>query len=189
MFIKDMKRHAKFGKTLGKRNPQITGRPTLYKKSMVEQTRNLVMMGYTHKKIAEFYNIGETTLYVWKRNYGDFRQALDTCKDDYDSMVVRSLLDMATGYDYVEKKKEIESGGLNDDKKPKTKTTRTKRHMPPNIGAVKLWLYNRRPEEFKPEAALSGGGGDGMGPAPPLVINYNINPPVKGVKVTTSDDE
>lgn len=164
-----------------KRNPQKAGRKTLYKKSMVEQTRNLVMMGYTHEKVAEFYNIHISSLYLWKNQYLEFFDALNTCRDENDSNIVRSLYDVAKGYNYTEKKKEVDGDG-------KTKITRIKKHMPPNVGAIKVWLYNRRPKDFKPEAALSSQGSGEDLPAPPLTIKYDVNPPVRAVKITIGKD-
>lgn len=167
----------KRGVKLGKRNPKKGGRPTLFKLSMIKQSRNLILMGYTHEKIAEFYGVGMTSIYKWKRMNQEFANALNTNKDENDSKVVRSLFDLATGYNYTEKKKEVDNVGV-------VKTTRTKKHVAPNVGAIKTWLYNRRPAEFKPEAALSTQGGGEQPPAPPLNITYSVNAPVKDVKIT-----
>lgn len=165
---------------LGKRNPKKGGRPTLFKESMIEQSRNLVLMGYTHEKIAKFYNIGMTALYRWKTENLQFKKALDVNRDDYDGKVVRSLFEIATGYDYTEKKKEKET----IDGVKKEKVTKTKKHMAPNVGAIKVWLYNRRPTEFKPEAELSKNDNEELAPPPPLNITYTVSPPVKDVIVT-----
>lgn len=167
----------KRGVKLGKRNPKKGGRPTLFKLSMIKQSRDLVLMGYTHEKIAEFYEVDISTIYVWKSMYKEFKEALNTNKDDYDSKVVRSLFQTAVGYDYTEKKKEVDDVGA-------IKTTRTKKHIPGSVAAMKLYLYNRRPAEFKPEAALSSQVGVEQPPAPPLNITYSVNAPVKDVKIT-----
>ncbi len=168
--------------TARKRNHKKRGRKTLFKRSMIKQTRDLILMGYTHEKISKFYEINIATLYRWKQLHPDFSDALNTNRDDHDSKVVRSLFELSTGYDYVEKKKEIDDDG-------KIKKTRTKKHVAPNVGAIKTWLYNRRPSEWKPEAELSRQGGGEQPPAPPLIINYSVNPPVKDVKITTGDDD
>lgn len=171
----------------GKRNKKKNGRKTLFKQSMVEQTRDLILMGYTHDKIAEFFGVSRTSIYQWKSMYKDFENVLNINRDDYDSKVVRSLFEIATGYDYVEKKKETEQSEF-DGGKPKVKITKTKKHIPPNVGAIKVWLYNRRPGEFKPEPALSSQGGGEQPPAPPLNITYNVAAPVRAVKVTIGSD-
>ncbi len=164
-----------------KRNPQKAGRKTLYKKSMIEQTRNLVLMGYTHQKVADFYNIDISSLYLWKSLYPQFSDALNTCRDENDSNIVRSLYNVAKGYNYIEKKKETDAKG-------EVKTIRIKKHMPPNVGAIKVWLYNRRPKDFKPEAALSSQGSGEDLPAPALTIKYDVSPPVRAVKITIGKD-
>lgn len=157
------------------------GRPTLFSQKMVRQARNLVMMGYTHKKVAEFLEVDISSIYHWKTINKDFSDAMNTGRDEYDSKVVRSLYETAIGYNYVEKKKEVEK---TEDGKTRTKITRTKKHVAPNVGAIKTWLYNRRPGEFKPEAALSSQGGGERPPAPPLNITYTVAAPVQACKVT-----
>ena len=162
------------------------GNSLVYNKRMVIQGRNLALMDYTHEKMAEFFGITIGTLYVWKRTHPDFKEALNTKRDVNDGEVVRSLFEIATGYDYVERKKEVvkdPSGGEN-----KTKITKTKKHIPPNVGAIKVWLYNRRPKEFKPEPALSSHEDADKTPAPPLTINYSVNPPARCVKATIGKD-
>lgn len=170
-------------KPRGKRNLKKQGRKTLFRKSMINQTRDLILMGYTHEKIADFYGLGISTIYKWKSLHKDFKEVLNINRDDYDSKVVRSLYEIATGYNYIEKKREIEKDS--SDGPPKIKVTKTKKHIAPNVGAIKVWLYNRRPKEFKPEPALSSREDGDQTPAPSLIINYNVNPPVKAVKVTT----
>ena len=172
----------KRGQKLGKRNPLRTGRPTSYKVSMVDQTRDLILMGYTHKQVADFYNVAESSIYLWKIKFPDFSEALNTVKDENDSNVVRSLHDIATGYNVVERKKETDDKG-------NVKTIRTRRHVAPNIAAIKMWLYNRRPEDFKPEAALSARVVGEDLPVPPLVIKYEINAPVRAAKITIGKDK
>jgi len=162
------------------------GRKTLYKKSMNKQTRNLVLMGYTHKKVAEFYGLCEFTIIKWKSIYPEFKEAIETNRDEYDSNVVRSLYEIATGYTVTEKKTETEQNPLIGP--PKVKITRTKKQIAPNVGAIKVWLYNRRREEFKPEPALASHEDIDQAPPPPLIINYNVNPPIRCVKITTGKD-
>lgn len=160
-----------------RRKHKKKGRPTLYKKSMVEQTRNLIIMGYTHEEVAKFYEITESSIYLWKTMYPDFSDALDFTKDEYDSNVVRSLYQVATGYTERIRTKQIDEEG-------NIKIVRTKKKVAPNVGAIKVWLYNRRPDEWKPEAELVKQKYDDSAPAPSLSISYNVNPPVKDVKVT-----
>ena len=175
-------------KPRGIRNKKKNGRKTLFKRSMIKQAENLVLMGYTHEKVADFFGVNVCSIYKWKSMHDDFAKVLNFKRDENDSKVVRSLYEIATGYDYTEKKKETEQSEL-DGGKPKVKITKTKKHIPPNVGAIKVWLYNRRPKEFKPEPALSSshGGGD-LPPPPPLNITYTVAAPVRAVKVTIGRD-
>lgn len=163
-----------------RRKHKPKGRPTLYRKSMIEQTRNLILMGYTHAQVAKFYNITISSLYLWKTLYSDFSEALNYVKDEADSMVVRSLFETAVGYtERTNTKHTDESGNV--------KIVRSKKHMAPNLGAIKVWLYNRRPDEWKPEAELVKQDHDDSAPAPLLTISYSVDPPVKNVKVTIGE--
>lgn len=152
-------------------------RATLYLSSMVKQSRDLVLLGYTHKKLADFYNVNLNTIYEWKKAHPDFAEALNVDRDEYDSKVTRSLYELATGFEYVENKTESDSNEFS------RKTTVSKK-MPPNTAAIKMWLYNRRASQWKSEMALSQKSNTNLPPAPPLVINYSLNPPVKGSCVT-----
>ncbi len=160
-----------------RRKHKKTGRPTLYNKSMVEQTRNLILMGYTHEEVAKFFNVAPSSIYLWKTMYPEFSEALDFIKDEDDSKVVRSLYETAIGYTERIRTKQVDEQG-------NEKVIRTKKKVAPNVGAIKVWLYNRRPDEWKPEAELVKQQSDDMAPAPPLDITYAVNPPVKAVKVT-----
>lgn len=144
---------------------------------MVGQTQNLIVMGYTHEEVAKFYEVDISSIYLWKTMYPDFSEALDFTKDEYDSNVVRSLYELATGYTERTRTKQV-------DEHENTKIVRTKKKIAPNIGAIKVWLYNRRPDEWKPEAELVKQKYEDTVPAPPLSISYIVNPPVKDVKVT-----
>jgi len=163
-----------------RRKHKKKGRPTLYKKSMIEQTRNLIIMGYTHEEVAKFYEINVSSLYLWKTMYPDFSDALDFTKDEYDSNVVRSLYQVATGYTERTRTKNV-------DEYDNVRIIRTKKKVAPNVAAIKLWLYNRRPDEWKPEAELVKGKHDDAAPAPSLSISYVVAPPVKDVKMTIGE--
>ena len=171
----------------GKRSPKKNGRRTAFKQSMIKQTRDLVLMGYTHDKIAEFFGVSRTSIYKWKSTHKDFANVLNINRDDYDSKVVRSLYEIATGYNYTEKKKEIIQSEPGE--KDKVRITKTKKHIPPNVGAIKVWLYNRRPAEFKPEVELSKKVEENRPPPPPLNITYTVSAPVRACKVTIGSDE
>jgi len=162
-----------------------TGRPTSFSRKMIKQSRDLVLMGYTHEKIAEFFGVSVGSIYHWKSMYKEFSDALNIGKDEYDSKVVRSLYKTAIGYNYVEKKKEVEK---TEDGKTRTKITRTEKHIPGNVSAMRTYLYNRRSGEWKPEAALSSQGGGERPPAPPLNITYTVAAPVRACKVTIGTD-
>jgi len=160
-----------------RRKHKKMGRKTLYKKSMIKQTENLILMGYTHEEVAKFFEVNVASIYLWKSMYPNFADALNITKDEYDSNVVKSLYKSAIGYTERANVKQIDDAG-------NIKIIRTRKKVAPNIGAIKMWLYNRQPDKWKPEAELVKQKYDDTAPAPPLTINYISAPPVRPVKIT-----
>lgn len=169
------------------RNRKKMGRPTLLTESMIKQSSDLILMGFTHEKVAEFYGVSITSIYHWKTINPDFSEAMNISREENDSKVVRSLFEIATGYNYTERKTEIEKDPITG--KEKVKKTRTKKHIAPNVGAIKVWLYNRRSTEFKPETALSTQVEGEQLPPPPLTIYYSVKPPVRPASITVGKGE
>lgn len=170
-----------------KRNLKKTGRPSSFRKIMIKQARDLVLMGFTHKKVADFFGTSESMIYKWKSLHPPFKEAMNTTADEYDSKVVRSLFESATGYSFIERKKEVERDP--ETGKEKVKITRIKKRAAPNPASIKMWLYNRRPQEFKPEPALSIQVEGEQLPPPPLAIYYSVKPPVRSVNIIEGKDE
>lgn len=60
--------------------------------------------GLTNEQIAGFMGIAPKTLYDWQKRFPELRNALKKGKELTDRKVERSLLQRATGYEYIEKK-------------------------------------------------------------------------------------
>lgn len=123
------------------------GRPTKYLDEYDEQVRKLCLLGMTDLEIAEFFEISEKTLNVWKHKHPSFVQSMQSGREKADADVTVSLYDRARGFERIE----------TDDGEGK----QVKRYYPPDTTAAKFWLINRRRHSAKPwcekiETALSG---------------------------------
>ena len=117
----------------------------------------LAAMGATNEEIAKAMGVSKRTIIRWSQEHESFGEALARGKGVSDAKVVRSLYQRAVGYEYEEEKRIVEydkEGNI----KP-VKVEKTKKHVPPDVGAQCFWLKNRqrsmwqdRPE-FVPEVS------------------------------------
>ena len=97
--------------------------------------------GLTDEQIAHNIGITATTLYVWKNKYPEISEALKKGKEIADYEVENALFKRATGYEYCEDSVEIGPQGK--------KIKQTMKHVPPDTGAIAIWLKNRRPDKWR----------------------------------------
>lgn len=115
-----------------------------------------ISQGYSNKDAAEKAGISQETFYTWLETKSEFSEAFKEAKKQGDKVRINSvesaLLDIARGFEYEEVKTEYESQ-LN----PATgkyeptikKQVRTKKRVVPNSEAIKFFLTNKAPEEWK----------------------------------------
>jgi hypothetical protein len=101
----------------------------------------LAIRGKTAKEIAAGLRISTATLDTWQNIHPDFLSSLQAGRGVADAKVEQALFKRATGYDYEETKT------IKDDDSTRTETT--KKQVVPDVAAIKLWLTNRRPEDWK----------------------------------------
>jgi hypothetical protein len=148
------------------------GRPTDYKPEYAGQAAKLCALGATDYELAEFFGVDTRTIYRWKNTHDDFCQAVTCGKDRADERVERALFNRAVGYTF-ESEKVFQFQGV-------IVRAPTVEHVPPDPGAAKLWLTNRRPDEWRDKIDHSLSGPDG-GPIPVSVVERVI------VRPKTSD--
>jgi hypothetical protein len=68
-------------------------------------------------------------MWGWKAHHQEFFDAFRVGRESSDERVVESLYHRAVGYTYKEGKRQV--------------------HMPPDVGACKMWLTNRRSEQWR----------------------------------------
>lgn len=113
-------------------------KPTLYKPEMLNVIREAASNGIVNREIAKGLGIAESTLYEWKKAIPEVAEAFQQGEEWLINDVKNSLYKSAKGYEYSEVTEE--NGAV---KKVVTK------HMPGNVVAQQVILYNKRPDEFK----------------------------------------
>ena len=132
------------------------GRPTKYKPENAEQVYKLSREGFTDKKIAEFFKVGEKTVNNWKKKHPEFLQSLKTGKDEYDSdLVENSLAKRASGYQYKETTRTMSKEPDPNTGKAKIVTIKeVTKEVAPDPTSMIFWLKNRRPERWRDKQSM-----------------------------------
>jgi hypothetical protein len=117
------------------------GRPTSFKPEYVEQARKLAQLGATDREAAEFFEVAESTLYLWKHTQPEFSEALKVGKETADARVEQSLYRRALGYSHDAVKMHAVEGTV--------VSTPYTEHYPPDTTAAIFWLKNRRPDAWR----------------------------------------
>lgn len=117
------------------------GRPTDYRPEYVKIARAMAKLGGTDFEIAEELGVKTSTIWRWRSKYPDFCSALNEGKEEFDNRIERSLAMKAAGYSYHSEKIIVSEGGVI--------RVPIVEHVPPEVGAAKLWLGNRRPDKWR----------------------------------------
>lgn len=98
--------------------------------------------GLVDKQIAKNIGIAESTLYVWKKKYKEFSEALKKGKEVVDIEVENALLKRAIGYKYDEVTKELQDGKF-------VETKRVTKEVQPDPLSIFYWLKNRKSDKWR----------------------------------------
>lgn len=94
-------------------------------------------------KIAkEQLGVSQTTFWNWYRESPKLKEACHVAQDLCNVDVEASLYKKACGYDYWEERWDLIEGELR-------LAQRYKKHMPPDVKAISMWLYNRMPNRWR----------------------------------------
>ena len=117
------------------------GRPTKYRPDYANIAQQMCLLGATDADLARAFEVDTVTIWRWRSKHPEFCSALKVGKEQCDDMVERGLYQRAVGYSFDSEKIFSFQGGIT--------RAKTVEHCPPDPGAAKLWLTNRRPEEWR----------------------------------------
>ena len=126
----------KKGKAPPKPKKNKGGRPTKYVPAYAKIAAQMCKLGATDADLAAAFGVTTVTIWNWQSRY-----TLVVGKGLPDDKVECSLYQRAVVYSYSTEKIFHHQGLI----------TRAEyvEHVPPDSGAAKLWLTNRRPEEWR----------------------------------------
>lgn len=126
------------------------GRPTLYKEEYAEQARKLCLLGTTDVELADFFEVAESTIHLWKIEHPDFSESIKKGKAQADANVADRLYQRAMGFEHPE----VDIRVVNQEI---VKTPITKIYAPDPTAAI-FWLKNRQRAKWrdKVDTELSG---------------------------------
>ena len=117
-----------------------------------DRAMNYALLGMSDVEIAAAFGIDAATLYRWQSRYPEFRESSLAGKAEADSRVVRSLYERARGM-VVPAVKVV----ARQDRE--AEIVRYDEYLPPDVNAARLWLFNRRPREWRDRKEIEVSGG------------------------------
>ena len=111
--------------------------------------------GLTDEQLSQNMGIGTTTLYRWKEEYREIREALKRGQEVVDIQVENALLKRALGYEYTEETREL----VKDKETGEYSLSVTKivtKEVAPDVTAQIFWLKNRKPKKWRSDPQESG---------------------------------
>jgi hypothetical protein len=130
----------------GKPSARGRGRPDEYQPRYAGIARGMCKMGASDYDLADEFEVTVQTIWRWRCKYPDFCYALLEGKDAFDDRIERSLAQRAAGYSLHVEKVYCSEGQII--------RAQTVEHYPPDVGAIKMWLGNRRPDKWKDKAEV-----------------------------------
>ncbi|HTN08855.1 hypothetical protein [Agriterribacter sp.] len=121
-------------------------RPTKYDIKFNEQVERLAMLGATDKQIANFFEVAESTLNLWKQEYPEFSESLKRGKLLADTKVAASLFKKAVGFT----RKAVKIFNANG----KPLVVPYTEFYPPDTTAQIFWLKNRQKEIWRDKQSI-----------------------------------
>lgn len=108
--------------------------------------------GMTVEQVAAKVGIHPGTLRAWMAKHPEIKKAVNNGRELVDYKVENALLKSALGY----KTKEVKViTTIRNGKVVKEEKEVTDKEFAPSVGAIQTWLYNRRPDKWKPANAKS----------------------------------
>ena len=141
---------APFGNKNALGNKGGTGRPPVYDPVRFPQlARALAADGKLDVDLAQAFQVSAWCIYAWKRKHPEFRAACVVTDAEKLEAVKRSLFHRATGYSHATKKIMAVpvGGGMSE-----IVEVPYVEHYPPDVAAIRFYLCNRAPAEWRERA-------------------------------------
>lgn len=135
------------------------GRPTRYKQEYAEQAYKLCLLGATDVEMADFFQVAESTLNLWKKRHPEFSESITRGKLLADAEVAEKLYQRAKGYSHEAVKIFNHQGA--------EMIVPYVEHYPPDTQAASLWLRNRQPAKWRDKQDVEHSGE--IKTAPPVI--------------------
>ncbi len=126
------------------------GRPTDYQPIFATIAREMCELGATDFDLAQAFEVTTVTIWRWQARHPEFCNALRQGKETADARVERALYQRAVGYTFHDEKLFCFEGTV----------TRADilTHVPPDVGAAKHWLANRKSKQWREQLDVNHGG-------------------------------
>ena len=148
------------------------GRPSDYKPEYDEQVRKICALGANDKKLADFFNVSESTLNLWKLKHPTFSESLRLGKSEHDiRRVEASLLNRALGYTVTETTEEVGENANG----PSSKTITRERHIPADTSSIIFYLRNRMGKAWSNNPVIDD---DGTRESQSFTFNVSVKDPL-----------
>ncbi|HOM76853.1 MAG TPA: hypothetical protein PLE88_10085 [Anaerohalosphaeraceae bacterium] len=121
------------------------GRKSNYKPDYVKLAYNACSRnGADIAALANLFGVHVDTIYDWMHKQPDFKEAICSGRDLFDTeKVERKLVELALGYEYEDIVAE------KDEKTGRVRVKKYKKQLPPNPAAIIFYLKNRQPGRWK----------------------------------------
>jgi hypothetical protein len=118
------------------------GPKSLYRPEYTEIARRACQTyAATDMELADLFGISTATVFNWKIRNPEFAAACAIGKAAANERVINALFHRAVGH-FVQAEKVFVSGG-------RVRRVPVREYFPPDVGAIRLWLVNRLPAEWR----------------------------------------
>lgn len=133
------------------------GRPTEYHPGFCHMAEQISIINATTANLADIFGTSDTSIEEWMRVHDEFARAIARGRARVDDRVEKSLAHRAIGYRHKSEKLFMTREG-------RVVRASINVQYPPDTKAAEVWLYNRRPGQWK--ARVDPAQGDDDVPAP-----------------------
>lgn len=123
------------------------GQPTPYMPVYDKKVYRLCLLGASIEEIAGFFNVNQDTIYNWLNQYATFSEAMHQGRLDADARMAERLYTRGHGYRYTEvKTKRVMN---KEGEEVIAEIIETEKEALPDTRAASMWLFNRRPKDWR----------------------------------------